>query len=141
MIVVAYLQWLVEDPVVGDSYTFPVNPNQWSGFMRARSFTVQETTALDGNMLVYEGQRGAADASFGGVIRSRAQYDSLMAWFHASRGRLVLSDHFGRKFGVQVKGIEFESPERPKPGIYWYKRYTVSLLILSGPTAPTVGDV
>lgn len=134
------LRWRLQDPAdPAEVYTFPRNPNKMSSPFPSRMITTKGTTALDGQVLLWEGVREPKQWSFGGHIKDAAHYEDLRSWVFDRQGRLFLWDHFGRRYVVVLKDFDATPPERMKIGRYWHHTYEITGLVISV-SAPTVGD-
>lgn len=138
----AVMRWRLQDPAnPTDTYTFPISPNTMSSPFPARMVTTKGVTAIDGQVLMWEGPIEPQQWSFGGSILDAAQYEALRSWVYDRQGRMFLWDHFGRRYVVVFKSLSVETtaPAKRQPGRYWYHTYTIEALVVSI-SAPTVGD-
>jgi len=136
------LRWRLQDPAnPTDAYTFPQNPNRMTSPFPSRLVTTKGTTAVDGQVLMWEGPTEPQSWSFGGPIKNAAHYEALRSWVYDRQGRLFLWDHFGRRYVVILKTFkpETEGPAKRQPGRYWFHDYTIDALVVSI-SMPTVGD-
>ena len=127
--------WEFVDPGLGETYQFRINPNQMGVVHRQRNFDFAPTTG--GGTVVYEAPSAPVDWSFSGVCLTAAQYAELLKWSE-KKDMLQLTDHFGRIYLGYSRGFEPEHQRRMNR--YWYCTYTFRFLILTGPSAPTVGE-
>jgi len=135
----AVLRWRLQDPAnPGDEYTFPISPNRMSSPFPQRLVTTKGTTAVDGQVLLWEGATEPTNWEFGGAILNAAHYEALRSWVYDKPGRMFLWDHFGRRYDLVFKEFKPEA-ERMKVGRYWYHGYTITALVVSI-SAPTIGD-
>lgn len=136
---VAFLRWRFYDPYSAEEYVFPLNPNTMSTPFGERPITALTSTAVGGQTLAWEGAKLPADWSFGGVILNAAHYEALRSWTYDRKGRIVVSDHFGRNYTTVLRSFK---PE-PKRSIsrYWRHDYTIDALVFGAPSAPTILEV
>lgn len=117
-------------------WTVPINPREMSSPFPEKSVTIRQTTALNGQVLLYEGSSPPANWTFSGAILDWEHYWRLQVW--SSKGnRIVITDHFGRDIVCYLTRFD-PSPKRAI-GRYWRHEYTMSALVLETPTQPTVG--
>ncbi len=136
------LRWRLQDPADATPdgvYEFPWNPNKMTSPFPARQLTAKATTAIDGQVLLWEGATMPANWTFGGAIKDAAHYEALRSWVYDRQGRLLVHDHFGRMLVVVLKEFKPDPGEKMRVGRYWYHTYTVDAVVLSI-SAPTVGD-
>jgi hypothetical protein len=138
----AFLRWKFEDPAdpnpLTNTYTLLHNPSKQTSPFPARDLAYQGTTAVDGQVLVWEGMTNPVDWSFSGTVFNAEHYEALRTWVYDRKGRMFVWDHFGRRLTVVFKKLSAEPPEAPKPGMYWFHTYTVEALVLAI-TAPASG--
>jgi len=136
------IRWRFEDPSDPNpdtrSYEFPINPNTMGSPFPTRNITVQGTTAVDGQLLMWEGMRSPADFTFGGTVLAGTQYEALRSWVYGKNGRLFLFDHYGRRMVVILKAFKPE-PKRMTGRFYWRHDYSIDCIVVSI-TQPTVED-
>jgi hypothetical protein len=129
------IKWRLEDPADPNpdtrSYTFEVNPNSMNSPYPTRSTQTMGTTAVDGNVLMWEGMRQPAQLTFGGVILSHAQYMALYDWVYNRKGRLFLWDHFQRRMTVVLKSFSPEPKSKFNGKYYWRHEYTIEATVLA----------
>lgn len=136
------LRWYLQDPSDPNPsgiYTFPWNPQRMTSPFPARTITAEGTTAIDGQVLLWEGTPEPANWSFSGVIKDAAHYEALRHWTYDVQGRIFLFDHFGRRLIVVLKAFKPDPGEKYKIGRYWYHSYDIDALVISI-SQPTVGD-
>lgn len=127
----AVLRWKFEDPADSTVYTFPYNPSKQTSPFPSRDVAYQGTTAVDGQVLLWEGMTNPVDWSFAGTVLDADHYEALRSWVYDRQGRLYVWDHFGRRLTVVLKELNVEPPDRYKIGRYWYHSYTVKALVLA----------
>ncbi len=131
-----YKRWTIAD--ASSTYTFWPNPNAMTSPFGKRNITSKPTTAVDGQVLFFEGGKNAAEWTFSGDILDKAQYEALRHWVYDRIGRrVVVSDHFGRAIACVL--TEFKPTPKRAVGKYWRHTYEITALVVSvGP--PTVPD-
>lgn len=135
-------KWRLEDPADPDPatrvYVFPRNPVKMSAPFLEKNISMEGTTAVDGQVLLWEGVTPARPWSFGGAIIDKAQHEALRSWVYDRQGRLFVYDHFGRRFTVVMQALETEVVRKNQ--VYWRHDYTVKCIQIGQPTLPTVGE-
>jgi hypothetical protein len=127
-------RWTFTEPISGDTWMVPINPNS----MTAPSFARNLTFAY-GSKWGQERIRAIDKAtqprewSFSGVLLTKDHYDSLLEW--SQKLALVrISDHLGRTFEVVI--TQFDPIERlPTPKRPWRVDYTITCMLLKEITA------
>ncbi len=132
----AYLRWKIAD--ASSTYEFFPNPNAMSSPFGKRNISTRVTTAVDGQVLFFEGGKNAADWTFSGDILTKAHYEALRHWVYERIGRRVtVTDHFGRAISCVL--VEFKPTPKRAVGKYWRHTYEINALVTNvGP--PTVPD-
>lgn len=132
-----YLRWSISD--ANGSYLFSPNPDAMTSPFGKRNISERVTTAVDGQVLFFEGGRHATEWSFSGNTMDAAQYEALRHWVYDRLGtRVIVRDHFGRAINCVL--TEFRPVPKRAIGKYWRHTYEVTALVTSvGP--PTVGEV
>lgn len=131
-------RWALRDVNTSEVFTFPQNPAEMTSPFPARNITVQATTAVDGQTILFEGASHPASWTFAGSCRTPEFYESLRSWVFEHPGRVQVTDHFGRVITCVLTG--FDPVPKRSVGVYWRHNYTVTALVLSV-GAPTVGAV
>lgn len=139
----AFLRWKFVDPYDTDpltnEYIFPRNPRTMTNPFPQKNISVATTTAVGGKGLLFEGNTGPYEWSFGGDILEPAHYEALRSWTYDRMNRIYIDDHFGRRFTVVLQTF---SPEPKRAvGKYWRHTYQEKCIVVVPPTAPTVGEV
>lgn len=129
-------RWELYDPVVPETYVFPLNPRTMDNIHVERNITGGTTTAVNGLTLVTEGNVQPLPWGFNGRTYDAAHYAALLAWKNKPY-RVRVTDHFGRSFWIAPRG--FDTTAITRMNVYWAHEYRFSGLILTVPTAPTVG--
>ena len=129
------IKWRFEDPADPNpdtrTYEFAVNPNQMGSPYATRSTQTMGTTAVDGNVLMWEGMRQPAMLTFGGVILSYAQFEALRSWVYDRQGRIFLWDHFSRRMTVVLKSFNPEPQSKFAGKFYWRHAYTIEATVIA----------
>lgn len=137
------LRWKIRDPhdtnVLTNTYTFPMNPREMSSPFRERSIQTVGTTR--GRVLLFEGSAGAKSWQFSGPILNKAHMDALLEWVYERRGRVIITDHFGRQLECVLQAVDF-TPKR-RIGYYYSHEYSVTALItkINPATVPNAGPI
>lgn len=138
----AFKQWKFTDPYDTNSgtnsYTFPINPNTMTSPFPQRAISSTQTTAVTGQVLLWEGSVPAKSWQFGGVLLDEAQHEALRAWVYERHNRIIVTDHFGRPITCALQ--QFDAQPKRSVGKYWRHDYTITALV-TAVGAPTVGDV
>lgn len=120
-------RWELRDDAAGEAYVFPINPDSMTSPLPERSYTFARAAGAQSARTVMAAPT-AVQWQFGGAIRTQDQHDALEAWSQRP-GKLVVTDHLGRKFEVMITA--FEATERtPTRRTPWRLRYTVKADIL-----------
>lgn len=130
----AYVRWRLEDPSdpnpTTNNYQFEINPNEMSSPYPTRSVTTMGTTAVDGNVLMWEGMRQPAVMTFGGTLLSADQLNELTKWVYQKQGRMFLWDHFGRRMLVVLHKLE-AVPVRTAGRFYMRHTWSIECTVIS----------
>lgn len=127
-------KWLINDPVSGQNYVFPMNPSTASSNFYDRVHSTESTTKPV-SFVVHQGSSPAKRFTFSGVLVDRKMYQDLLFWSSISR-RLYLIDHQGVAF--QVVFEEFDVQPRTNPYNPHVQDYTMTVLLIAGPFATGV---
>lgn len=104
----ARIGWIFYDPVNDITEIMEVNPNSGASPDYRKNLTKKGTSAPDGPTLVFEGNPGAVQFPFSGVILTEAQYNFLFnAW--DKRYPIEITDDLGRVWRIY---LETFSPKR-----------------------------
>jgi hypothetical protein len=107
-------RWVLHDPLLNESWTFPVNPNAMTSPHGPRNLTVHATRpALGANTAgrVIEHNMDPYDWQFSGFIRTQEHHDELERW-SKKVNRLELTDHLGRTWAIRFTSF---APDEQKP--------------------------
>lgn len=132
-----YKRWRMYD--ANGSYTFPRNPSGMTSPFGERNIHTKTSSAVDGQVLLFEGAKQAPEWTFTGRTLEADHYEALRAWVYDRLGRrVVIVDHFGRNLVVVLK--KFDPIPKRAVGKYWSHEYTVTAIVISI-SAPTVAEV
>lgn len=126
----AVVRWTLYDPVDDLTYTFHLNPSEGGSPQHKKRINYQNTSAPDGQTLVFEGQDEVRDLQWDGVIREQAHYDALYAWWDKRR-QLLFTDDLGRSYWVYL--ISFEPKRMRAVRAPWKHQYVMRAVILDWP--------
>lgn len=126
------VRWRFDALDGSDSYVFETNPNQMTSPFAPKQVAAQTTTAVDGQVLLTQGQRKPTEWQFTGTTLSQAHYDKLLAWKNKNQ-RIYLTDHFARQFIVYL--TSFEPTPKGSLAYPWRHEYTMKALVLTEPTS------
>lgn len=132
----AVQRWVFTDEYNVESWTVPQNPAQMSSPFGEKAVSMRTSTAVDGQVILFEGNTPAHQWDFSGSIRTPAHYAELKRWVE-KKNRIVITDHFGRTIPCYLLGFAPE-PKRSL-NVYWRHDYTVKAIITGPIGAPTVG--
>ncbi len=133
----AFKRWTITD--ANGVYTFRPNPNTMTSPFGKRNITSKVTTAVDGQVLFFEGGKAAQEWTFGGDITDHEQYEALRHWVFDRLGtRVIVTDHFGRQINCVL--VDFKPTPKRAVGKYWRHTYEITALVTSV-GAPTVNEV
>lgn len=128
------VRWSLVDPVTGERWTLPVNPNTASSPLPGRkNISTAQGANLDAGGIhrtrVFQAPSAPTEWEFGGVVLSKAQHDALAKWSEKSN-EVRVSDHLGRTFEVIIRQLEVVD-RRPLAGRTKYRMtYTMRALVL-----------
>lgn len=123
-------RWVLHDPDLDESWTFPVNPNHMTSPHVSRSLAILTTPpsnqSNDSQGRVLESNADPYEWSFGGFIRTQAHHDELRRW-SKKVNRLELADHLGRTWLIRM--VEFDPDEKvPTKKTPWRFDYEIKAL-------------
>lgn len=119
------------------SWTVPQNPNRMSSPFPRRNVTGGTTTAVDGQVILFEGNTEPAQWEFGGSIRSKEHYEGLREWVYGLRRRITITDHFGRDIECVLQ--QFDPVPKRSVAVYWRHDYMIRAVVTKV-SAPTAGE-
>jgi hypothetical protein len=136
------LRWVFYDPYDGNpdtqTATVEINPNAMDTPFPTRNYTYKATTAINGQVLAWEGQQQPAQWTFSGLVLTARQYDLLRSWVYDRDNRIQITDHFGRVITCSLS--KFDAKPQRAYNRYWKHGFTISALVYSI-TKPTVVPV
>ena len=132
-------RWIFHDPFAPETWTVPMNPSEMSSIFPEKNISTNATTALTGQVLLFEGATTPVNWNFQGTTLDRAHHDELLRWSQ-KRNRIRITDHFGRVIPVYL--VNFDAIPQPAPQTprKWRHTYTMTAIIVGQPSAATVGD-
>lgn len=122
------MRWTLHDPVAGDTWAMPINPNTMTTLVATKKFDTTAGTGADGRVRTLAEPIAPFEWSFGGVIRAQDQYDALADWC-TRPNPIELSDHFGRTWLVLLEAFDPDE-KRPTLRTAWRFDYTVRAHVL-----------
>lgn len=122
-------RWLFTDPATGETYRFPMNPHSMGSIFASRNLSVQTTTAVGGQALVFEGNMAPFEWEFEGAIFNHDHYDSLRRWVYEKPNRIYLRDHFGRTITLTLQS--FAPIPKRRRNKYWSHDYTITAIVFN----------
>jgi hypothetical protein len=126
-------KWVFQDPVTGETYHFPINPNKMNSPFPPKKITFLATTSINGAKLAFEGQSAPVDWQFSGTLFTKAQYDAFVAWT-GKRNRIWITDHYGRAWLCYLTHFD---PQARRDVVHpWCHEWSMSALIFEGPVTP-----
>jgi len=121
------IPWRLSDPITGEIYDLPINPNAGGSPARAKKISYQTTAAPGGKVLMFEGREDPKKISVSGVILDMELYDSLVTWYN-KRNPIELTDDLDRIFRVYITSF---TPNRVRRGSRPdYHEYSMEMTIL-----------
>jgi hypothetical protein len=128
----AMQRWQFHDPSdpdpVTNTWTVPINPREMSSVFPTRAFTQKHSTAVDGQLLLFEGPPAPVDFTFAGAILDANHYDMLRSWTYERHTAIEIRDHFGRTLLVVM--TKFDVKPKNARGVYWRHEYSIEALLL-----------
>lgn len=117
------------------TFTMDQNPTSMSSPFPDNVFTIEGTTAPDGQLLTWEGARRAKDWSWSGYFETEAMLNTMLAYLSLNH-RFYVIDHRNRAWVVSFESFEPEPVKNvDKP---WAHNYKAVFLIYDGPLTPVV---
>ena len=120
-------KWQLYDPVALDTLIFGHNPITMTSMAQGHATKSTATSPIDGKVRAYRQPDKPFLWSFSGKVRTKADYDALLAWT-ARPNRLRLTDHFGRVHDVLPQRFLPTPVERSGMGNPWLFAYTFETL-------------
>lgn len=116
-------RWTLFDEDTSETLTLTINPNVMDAFPHDRQLVTAFTSSDPERQRTFQTPTVPGNYSWGGSIRTQAQYALLRAWVRRS-GVILVTDHMGRSFRVVMRSFKPDRKHR-KPGDYRMK-YTVN---------------
>lgn len=126
-------RWIYTDPYVPETYTVPINPREMGSLFAEKPVTSRQTSARDGQALLFEGSAPPAPWTYSGTILDSAHYAELLRWSQKGN-RITITDHYGRVIPIYL--VRFDPTPKRSMGKPWRHEYTMSALVLGAPSAP-----
>lgn len=125
-------QWKFTDPVTAAVYTFGIGPNEFDGPTRRKRIGYEYPTALDGNVIIFEGRDEARTIRFSGSILTSVQYEAMKTWFN-KRYQLYITDDNGIQYTIYITSFD---PKRVRgTRLYPFRyTYTAEAVVTAGTT-------
>jgi hypothetical protein len=128
-----FRRWVFFDPIMNETWTVPLNPNQMTSPWPARKFAYRTTTAGRGGAnVIYEGRADLAQWQFSGILLDKTHYDELLYWSQKANS-VHVTDHLGRTFKVLFD--QFDAKPKAAYGKPWKHDYTMTCAVF-----PPVGN-
>lgn len=90
------------DPVVGDTYVWPINHDEEQDFGQARNISTEANTGNVG-LIRMQGDKAPLKLRFSGRMLERSHRDAFLAWFQRCQYRTILfTDVEGTVFEVLI---------------------------------------
>lgn len=131
----AVVKWKFERISNGDTYTFVINPNAMTSPFAVKPISMRATTAIDGKVLVTQGQSAPIEWQFSGNILTQTFYNALWAWYKLNE-RLYLYDHYSRRFTVVL--TDFKPVPKRAIGFPYRHTYDMTAVVLATPATPSL---
>lgn len=116
-------RWVFFSPVTNETWTVPINPNKMDKIGPTKVVSYMTTTAINGQVLSFEGAPVPTDWTFSGAILYEDHYRGLEHWTYEVPGRIQITDHFLRVHLVQL--LDFDATPGQRASHPWYHTYTV----------------
>ena len=120
-------RWQLYDPVVHDTLTFRRNPQSMTSMAQGHTTKAQARSPIDGHVRTIRTPDKPFTWSFSGKLRSKDEYDALLAWTQRSN-RLRLTDHVGRVHELLPQKFSATPVEKSGAGNDWLFTYTIDTL-------------
>jgi len=108
------------------TYTLAVNPNEGGTPTIQKNISIQNNVGPTRGAILQEGQNGAPEMSFSGIILEQAHLEALEFWFD-KRIPIEITDDLGRK----MRGIfsRWEPTRARRAFNPWYHTYTAGFIL------------
>jgi len=106
-------RWILVDPVPGGAgtWTFEVNPNDYTGPTRKKNITFSSCAGPDGNLLLAEGREQPVTIQFSGTLLTNTQWYELFAWMNVSHPVYLTTD-LNEQLTIYITGLQFKRQAR-----------------------------
>lgn len=121
------VRWTLYDPVLSETWTMQVNPNDGGTPDNAKTVNYTNTAAPDGKALVYEGRDAVQALDWTGIILTQEHYDTYIHWF-AKRRQVLLTNDLGIQTWIYL--TKFTPKRKRAVQAPWKHEYTVSAIVL-----------
>jgi hypothetical protein len=121
-------KWTLTDNSTGSPVvlTFDINPNTFDTPGRNSNIITEQTTAPNGQTLVFQGRDKAKEASFAGAVLTQSFYNDLDTWKN-KHYPLVLTDDQGSTWDVIFRTWRWKRIHRTNN---WRYDYQATVLVL-----------
>lgn len=116
------------------TYEFPTNPSRLEETYAEAAITTEATTAYDGPIVVWEGERRPDRWIISGEVLERIDHDALAYWSDINQ-RLWVTDEYGRT--ILAKIVSFKATRKRAQEHPWRHAYTMTFDVLDGPSVAT----
>jgi len=124
-------RWRLYDPVLDIEYTLAINPLDLDGPSYDKTITYENTSAPDGQTVIFEGQDAPQKIGGSGTILEQAHYDAWVLWFEKRR-QIRLTDDLGRVLWIYITSFK---PKRKRSREFpWRHEFTFEATILDWET-------
>jgi len=118
------LRWVLLDEDTDETVTLTINPNTMDAFPTERQLTnAFPSRNNQERQRTFQLPNVPGAFSWGGAIRTEAQFTTLRTWVRRS-GIILVTDHMGRSFRVVMRSFKPDRKPR-RPGNYRMK-YTIN---------------
>lgn len=123
------VRWTFTEPISGDSWVVPINPNEMDAPARPRNMSYAYGSKWGQDRIrAMDRTTSPPTWSFSGVLLTQEHYDSLLEW-SKKLAVVQIADHLGRTFEVVI--TQFDPIERlPTANRPWRADYTMTCLLL-----------
>lgn len=121
------VRWVLVDEDTAATITLAVNPNTMDAFPRSRTLiTAFPSRNTQERQRTFQTATPTSTYSWGGVVRTQAQYEALRTWVRKA-GVVEVTDHLGRVFRVVMQSLKPERKPR-RPGSSHRMTYTITAM-------------
>lgn len=86
------VRWNFYDPILDESFEFPLNPNDGGLPSFEKNIQGEMTTATDGRKILFEGTSKASEISFSGSLLEKSDFDWFISWYNKKYQVLLTDD-------------------------------------------------